>query len=130
MSQGLKKIVLIDDDSTTNFLNKTIIQKAGLVDEIMVFEEAEEALTYFKSKNSKDPFLVLLDVNMPIMNGWEFLDEYDKIKNDLNAFIVMLTSSIDPADKQKAESFNYVVEYQSKPLSNSTINKLVETYFK
>ncbi len=129
MPNHFKRIVLIDDDSTTNFLNKMIIQKAELVDEVMVFDEAEEALKYFQEDNTEHPSLILLDINMPVMNGWEFLQQYShiEIKNDRNS-IVMLTSSIDPEDKQKAEEFEDVVGYRSKPLSIEMLQKLVQTY--
>jgi CheY-like chemotaxis protein len=129
MKKGNRKIVLIDDDSTTNFLNKMIIEKANLVDEIIVFDEPEKALAYFKENKSKQSALILLDINMPVMNGWEFLDLYAQMQNGSTSdHIVMLTSSIDPEDKQRAEEFKNVSGYRSKPLSIDMLEKLVERY--
>jgi CheY-like chemotaxis protein len=129
MKKGNRKIVLIDDDSTTNFLNKMIIEKANLVDEIIVFDEPEKALAYFKENKSKQSALILLDINMPVMNGWEFLELYAQIQNGSTSdHIVMLTSSIDPEDKQRAEEFKNVSGYRSKPLSIDMLEKLVERY--
>lgn len=123
-----RQIVLIDDDSTTNFLNKMIIQKADLVDEIVMFAEAQEALIYFKEHKGLHS-LILLDINMPAMDGWEFLEQYAQIENnDSLSFIVMLTSSIDPVDKQKAQESEQVVGYRSKPLSIDILKKLVDRY--
>jgi CheY-like chemotaxis protein len=129
MKKGNRKIVLIDDDSTTNFLNKMIIEKANLVDEVIVFDEPEKALAYFKENKSKQSALILLDINMPVMNGWEFLELYAQIQNGSTSdHIVMLTSSIDPEDKQRAEEFKNVSGYRSKPLSIDMLEKLVERY--
>ena len=77
MEITMKRIVLIDDDATTNYLNKLIIERSALVDEVLTFDSAEEALKYFNQNNSEeDQSLVLLDINMQIMNGWQFLDHY------------------------------------------------------
>ena len=123
----MKRIVLIDDDSTTNFLNKTIIERSNLVDEVITFEEGIDALDYFKNASSSEGVLILLDINMPVMNGWEFLDEYQQIGKSPNK-IVMLTSSINPQDKQQAEDNANVVTFKSKPLSMPIIQELVATY--
>lgn len=134
MNAMAKKIVLIDDDNTTNLLNKMIIDRSGLVDDVITFNKAQEALEYFTSSidDGDDEFLVLLDVNMPVMNGWDFLTEYcpqvsavSKRKDK----VVMLTSSIDPSDKKKATEFACVNDFVSKPLSPDLILSLVTEYF-
>ncbi|MEP1093508.1 MAG: response regulator [Cyclobacteriaceae bacterium] len=125
----MKRIVLIDDDQTTNALNKLIIEKSKLVDEIVLFAEAGKALEFLNSKNGQKKSLILLDINMPIMDGWEFLDAYTKL-NDVarEDKIVLLTSSIDPADINKAEKYKPVSDYKSKPLSFDLLQSLVEKY--
>ncbi len=125
----MKKIVLIDDDATTNYLNKIVVERSNLVDKLFVFNSAGEALSFFAS-NEKDVegSLILLDINMPIMNGWEFLESYSQSKNQGQSKVVLLTSSIDPADKSKAESSPYVVDYKSKPLSNKLLEELIDAH--
>lgn len=126
----MKRIVLIDDDSSTNFLNRLVIEKSELVDEILTFESGKEALDYFKGRiETEDGSLILLDINMPIMNGWEFMEEYVALNGKLKSNkVVVLTSSIDPVDKQKAEENIQVVEMKSKPLSPTILKELVSKY--
>lgn len=131
MDDTRKRIVLIDDDSTTNYLNKMIIERSQLVDEVLTFDTANDALDYFKTKVEADEgSLVLLDINMPIMNGWQFMDQYIALNGKLKANkVVMLTSSIDPSDKQQAEENLSVAEFKSKPLSVEMVGELVTDYW-
>ena len=125
----MKRIVLIDDDATTNYLNKLIIERSALVDEVITFDSAEDALNFFnKSNDPEDESLVLLDINMPIMNGWQFLDHYHEIEGTKSNKIVLLTSSINPTDKQLADEKTDVVDYKSKPLSVDMLEDLVSSY--
>ena len=125
----MKRIVLIDDDSTTNYLNKLIIEKSDLVDEVLSFDSAQEALDFFNHSNSaEDQALVLLDINMPIMSGWQFLDHYQNLQNNNANKIVILTSSINPADKLLAEERKGIMDYKSKPLSMEMLDELVQSY--
>ena len=124
----MKRIVLIDDDATTNYLNKMIIERSDLVDEVLTFDSAEEALTFFNQSNSPEDALVLLDINTPIMNGWQFLDQYGAMERNKSNKIVLLTSSINPSDKQLADEKINVVDYMSKPLSVDMLQDLVTTY--
>ena len=123
----MKTIMLIDDDATTNYLNKLVIEKAGLVNEVVVYDSADVALTYLKTGKAAN-LLILLDVNMPTTNGWEFLVKFAEIKPRPDVHIVMLTSSINPHDKEKAEGNPNVEEYRSKPLSVDVIKELVTSY--
>lgn len=124
-----KRIVLIDDDQTTNALNKLIIERSKLVDEIILFAKAEEALRFLDTDIGRKRSLILLDINMPIMDGWEFVDEYAKLNGGAREdHIVMLTSSIDPSDMSKAEKLGPVSEYKSKPLSFEMFRSLVDKY--
>ncbi len=125
----MKKIVLIDDDATTNFLNKLIIEKSNLVDEVLTFDSGQDALNFFNSeKNEEDEMLVLLDINMPVMNGWQFLDHYETLNKSSSKKIVILTSSINPTDRQLAEGKKEILEYKSKPLSMDMLSDLVDEY--
>ena len=125
----MKKIVLIDDDATTNYLNKLIIEKSKLVDEVLTFDSAQDALNYFNSEeDEEDEMLVLLDINMPVMNGWQFLDHYETLNKSAENKIVILTSSINPSDKQLAENKKGILDYKSKPLSIDMLSDLVTSY--
>ncbi len=124
-----KRIVLIDDDHTTNTLNKLIIERSALVDEVLMFAEAEKALDFLRNEQSENKSLILLDINMPFMNGWEFLNEYVKLNGSRRYDkIIMLTSSIDPSDITKAEEAVAVAGYKSKPLSFEMLQSLVDEY--
>lgn len=130
MWDNMKRIVLIDDDATTNYLNKFVIERSKLVDEVLAFDSAKDALNFFsKHKDSEgNVSLVLLDINMPIMNGWQFLDHYQAMGGSLTNKIVVLTSSINPEDKKLADEKSGVTDYKTKPLSVEMISDLVATH--
>lgn len=125
-----KRIILIDDDYTTNTLNKLIIEKSALVDAVIVFNQAEEALEFLNQEvNSEFRSLIFLDINMPVMDGWDFIDEYGKMNGRMQKNkVVMLTSSIDPSDISKADSIEAISDYRSKPLSIDMVTTLVKDY--
>ncbi len=128
----MKRIILIDDDSTTNALNKMIIERSDLVDEVLMFNEAQKALEFFKEEpgDRQNQSLILLDINMPLMDGWEFLNEYIKLNGSRRGEkVVMLTSSIDPKDMTRAEEYGPVSEFKSKPLSIEMLKTLVIKHF-
>lgn len=128
----IKRIVLVDDDNSTNYLNKFVIERSSLVNEVITFVSPLEALDYFNNRPDEEKgSLVLLDINMPIMNGWEFLKQYaiqnKKIEVDK---VVMLTSSIDPGDQLLAKENEFVSDMKSKPLTLRMVKELVNTYLK
>ena len=121
-----KTVFLIDDDATYNALNKRMLKKK--VDEefnIVEFTNAEEALSHILEKNVI-PDYIFLDVNMPLMDGWEFLqiltEETEGI--EFNTKVSMLTSSMFPQDKEKAFKFKYVHHYINKPLDPVSIHTI------
>ncbi len=124
MMNQFKKAFLIDDDSITNILNEKIILKNQLVDSVQQFTNPLEALRdlryLLREASALDfPDLIFLDINMPEMDGWKFLDELLSISQiDFNKCkVIMLSSSIDIADIQKSISYSVISKYITKPLT-------------
>lgn len=113
----LKRILLIDDSEPDLLFTRIVLERARVAQEILSFESAREALGWLREPGSAGADLILLDINMPGMNGFEFLDAYEREHLEPRApAVVMLTSSADPADRRSAESFNSVRGYVTKPL--------------
>lgn len=123
--------MVVDDNATNNLICKYTIRKFSKEASISIFTEPEVALDYIREDYGKNPakeFTVLfLDINMPIMTGWEFLDDFKNFSEEIQKqfFIYMLTSSVDERDKEKAEKNPLVSGFYSKPL---TINCIREVY--
>lgn len=105
-----------------------------LSENLLVYKNGKEALDYFKdtmegaTDEEKLPDIIFLDLNMPVMDGWEFLNEFIKIKNHLNKKITLyvVSSSIDPRDLERAKSFNLVTDYLIKPIELKKFEKIFE----
>ncbi|MEX2593229.1 MAG: response regulator [Anditalea sp.] len=116
-------IVLIDDDPINNLINKRLISKLDLSPNIIEFLEAEKALNYLCSSDERKQTLIFLDINMPVMNGWDFLGHYAKIENKRKDLIIMLSSSINYQDRQKSLEYDYVKGFIEKPLTPEKLEK-------
>lgn len=131
----LDKILFIDDDPITLMLCKMVISKSLFSKEIATAKNGEEALQYFnklKQVNTNTqltkPQLIFLDLNMPVMGGWEFLDsfstaeysEYNNIK------VIILSSTIDPGDLEKSKKYPMVIDFLSKPISKEMLEYIKE----
>ena len=134
MALKLNSILLVDDDKATNFVHKFAIKKANCIEKVVVVENGLEALEYLQPKEnepSTKPNIIFLDINMPIMNGWQFLEEYEKLNqnNRGDIVLIMLTTSLNPDDLNKAKSFSTISGYRNKPLTVKMIEEIVEEFF-
>jgi CheY-like chemotaxis protein len=131
MKKKLNCILLVDDDDEDNFFHKIVIERMDVTDCIEVAENGIEALKFLKKENQAIPELIFLDINMPKMNGWEFLEEYKKLSPDQKAriTIMMLTTSANPDDIKRAESIEEVDGYKTKPLSEEMLTDILCKHF-
>jgi CheY-like chemotaxis protein len=113
------KILVIDDDSIILFIHRTMIKNSGITAQVEYFLSAELALSYIMEHKDTSSFLLFLDINMPVMNGWELLDVLKDCAFKERIHVVMVTSSINEADRTKAASYEQVYDYLTKPIKVS-----------
>ncbi len=129
----LKHLLLVDDDPTTNFFNRHLIGKMELFDQIHEAANGQIALEKIAELHDKGeaPDMILLDINMPIMNGFEFLDRYtvldDKIKSSV--VVCMLTTSLAKEDLERSKEYAILDDYIDKPLYEAKMRELILKYF-
>jgi len=125
MSIQLNCILLIDDDEPTNFLNKLTLEQAGCTRQIKVAQSGQEALDYLRAAIPR-PDLIFLDINMPVMDGWGFMESFVKIKPQLGKKITiyMVSSSINDDDIERAKSISDITDYVIKPISADALVEL------
>jgi len=134
MESKLKRVLLIDDDYITNVLHKIILQDADVAQQIDTVESVQEALTLLDATQvtpSATPELIFLDLNMPGLDGWDFMKEYQKRneRSPSSSVIVILTTSANPDDNRRANQNQAVAEFRNKPLTNEMIEEIVRKYF-
>lgn len=119
-------IVLIDDDPTFNFLNEKVIRKCNIAKHVYTFNSAIDALKFFQNPIEKID-LILLDIRMPIMDGFDFLDEYIACNLD-KLSVYMLTSSLDERDKLRASKYELIKGFYSKPLNKEVLFNMISAH--
>lgn len=125
MNDGLK-ILLVDDDKVMLFLHEAFLKRSGVLCETVQCYNGEEALNYLDRYHSGNAtFLVLLDINMPVMNGWEFLRAVDGRSYLSQVLIVMVSSATEESEKARAFTFRQVIDYQQKPLTVETCKRII-----
>jgi CheY-like chemotaxis protein len=137
MKNKLNCVMLIDDDEATNFLHQIVVKETGCTHHVKTACGAKEALNYLNHSSQHEstdcpvPDLIFLDLNMPGMNGWEFLAMYGGLDTGQKKKpkIVMLTTSLDPDDVVRANTYPEVAAFEGKPCTNEMIDKILVKYF-
>lgn len=135
----LSGVLLIDDDDTTNFLNQRLLDRMKVTDHVRTFVNGKQAFDYlynvsnnnYEQENNEyfKPELIFLDINMPVMDGFEMLELYERLDSSFRKNIIMavLTTSTHPQDTSSSKRYN--AEYLTKPLTTEKVNALLKKHF-
>lgn len=124
-SQPQFDVMLVDDNSSDTLIYEIAFRRSGLARSIQVFEDGHSALDYLKRQDLPD--IVFLDIHMPEMDGFEFLDEFAELPDDIRegTKLYMISSSLDPNDKERAEAHPLVNAFVGKPLTGTRLQHLL-----
>jgi CheY-like chemotaxis protein len=127
-------VMLVDDNEIDNLINQKMIEASNITEHIFVHSGAKSAIEFLKNieKLAKGPVslylpeIIFLDIDMPLMDGFQFLDEFERLSESIKAHckVVMLTSSLNPQDMNKAKKNQFVLKYINKPLTQENLKKL------
>lgn len=125
----VQKVLCIDDDPISIMLCRKVISRSMFATETDAANNGEKALRYLEdiieTEGSIYPELILLDLNMPIMNGWEFLENYEQsFAKNFDSKIVILSSTIDPEDVKKSQQYSTVIDFISKPITVASLQEV------
>jgi CheY-like chemotaxis protein len=131
MKKKLNTIVLLDDNEATNFIHKKFIDRAECANHVYDFQSGINLLEYLADESNPLPEIIFVDINMPIMSSWEFLENYKDIQRPgiQDIVIILLSTSLSPTDTEKAESIELIKDIQIKPLTVTTIHSVIKRFF-
>ena len=132
MTQKLNKILLVDDNEADNYLHKLIISEAEVAETIVDQPDGKAALDYLETDpGNSPPDLIFLDINMPRMDGWEFLEAYAQLPEARQkaVVIVMLTTSVFNKDRERAERLPNFSGFLNKPLTEEDLLQVLQKNF-
>lgn len=137
MTDGFKyfSVMLVDDNEIDNIINSKMIEASGLAEVTYTHNSASGAIDFLKNivklpntdaEKNVLPAFIFLDIDMPMMDGFQFLDEFEKLDSNLqkSTKIIMLSASINPRDKERAETYKNFVKFINKPLRESELIQL------
>jgi CheY-like chemotaxis protein len=122
----INKILLVDDDAAANYLSKELLLSLNVAKEVETAENCLRALELVKQSNSPD--VILLDIKMPGIDGFDFLERLKSLSLNKNVKVYMLTSSLRAEDKLKAFAFRAVIDYFEKPLTAEMVRTVTATF--
>ncbi len=134
MGTKIDHVLLVDDDFDDNYIHKMVISSTGLVKEVALAKDGSEALQVLEELWQKPhepirPNIIFLDINMPKVNGWEVLNALSEMgEAAYRSMVVMLSTSQNPADQQKAKTYPFVHGYLNKPLTEEALAEIVQAY--
>jgi len=127
----LKIACIIDDDPIFIFGLKKVMNSVDFAEEVLVYKNGEDALeNLIAIKGDKEalPEVILLDLNMPIMDGWQFLDEFTQVKVDKKITVYIVSSSIDPLDYEKTKKYSHIENYIIKPVQTDDLKTILKSF--
>lgn len=131
MLSQIPVVCIIDDDVIYQYTITKTLQSKHLADKIISFSDGEKAIHFFSEnirQSDKLPDIIFLDINMPVMDGWQFIDEYSKLKSQLEKKITvfMVSSSVDERDINRAKLIPEISEYMIKPIDSSQLQRVIQ----
>lgn len=134
MNKVLQTVLLVDDDNACNFFNRRLLKNKYSITQVQEARNGRDAIAIVKQAaegNQPLPHLIFLDLNMPVMSGWEFLNEFKKLPDAVKqqVVIIILSSSINPDDKARAKTYTEVAAYENKYLTDESLARIIEEHF-
>ena len=124
-SSELFEVLIVDDDKVVALLHKNSLRSSQVKQSPVLFYDGRQALEYITTNDACGKnFLIFLDLNMPVIDGWKFLKKLKKKPPQANVYVIVVTSSINPRDQVKAQTYKHVIHFCRKPLSAACVLKI------